>query len=374
MIVFSTYLKILKRNFLSVFMVFIIFSGVSYFFVNLNSNSGGFSLDNYDIKITKVALVNNSTSIKNKGLENYLKDEFTVESIKNNERSIKDALFYGAIDYAIIINDNDYQDYTPANTNGGILVKSYVNAYLNTYQNLEKSKAYPKDELAKQTLNSLNEKVDVNYLERAITNGENQKTKTFYNLFAYAIITTLIIGISTVSMVLDKKSVLKRTIISKISVSQRNIQIFLGHTCFTIVIWLAANIAATLLVNIELFSKQHLFYLFNSFVFILSISSLSFLITNFIKNQNALSAISNIVGLGLSFISGIFIPQVVLSPFVLKIASFMPAYWYVQANERIASTEDLDFGMIIQPTLMMLVFVIVFMVISLVISKHRKNY
>ena len=43
--------------------------------------------------------------------------------------------------------------------------------------------------------------------------------------------------------------------------------------------------------------------------------------------------ISQIFGLGMAFISGCFMPQSMLGNGILTVAKFLPAYWYVKAND-----------------------------------------
>ena len=47
--------------------------------------------------------------------------------------------------------------------------------------------------------------------------------------------------------------------------------------------------------------------------------------------------ISNVLGLGLSFLGGIFVPLEYMSSGVVAFARFLPTYWYVKANQIIDS-------------------------------------
>jgi len=52
-----------------------------------------------------------------------------------------------------------------------------------------------------------------------------------------------------------------------------------------------------------------------------------------------MSAAANVFSLGSCFISGVFVPQDLMSNTVLKIASFTPNYWFVKANNSISPIE-----------------------------------
>ena len=64
--------------------------------------------------------------------------------------------------------------------------------------------------------------------------------------------------------------------------------------------------------------------------------SLAYLIGLFMKNNNMLNGITNIVSLGMCFLSGVFVPTNIMDKKVLKIAQFLPVYWYENINETLS--------------------------------------
>lgn len=52
------------------------------------------------------------------------------------------------------------------------------------------------------------------------------------------------------------------------------------------------------------------------------IQAFSFMIAKFTSNREILSGVGNLFGMGSSFICGAFVPQSMLSPFVLSLAKF----------------------------------------------------
>jgi ABC-2 type transport system permease protein len=45
--------------------------------------------------------------------------------------------------------------------------------------------------------------------------------------------------------------------------------------------------------------------------------------------------VTNTVGLGMSFLGGIFVPREILGESVLNVSRFLPTYWYVNAVDAI---------------------------------------
>jgi ABC-2 type transport system permease protein len=123
------------------------------------------------------------------------------------------------------------------------------------------------------------------------------------------------------------------------------------------------------------FNLNTVYFILNSFGFAICGASISFLIGNLVKSQSAISAVSNVITLGSSFISGVFVPQELLGSSVLKIASFTPTYWFVRANDSIAALTQFDFTHvknILSYILIELGFGLAFFAIALVIGKKRR--
>ena len=49
-----------------------------------------------------------------------------------------------------------------------------------------------------------------------------------------------------------------------------------------------------------------------------------------------LNGITNIVSLGICFLSGVFVPMNIMNKKVLRVAQFLPVYWYENVNETLS--------------------------------------
>jgi len=90
---------------------------------------------------------------------------------------------------------------------------------------------------------------------------------------------------------------------------------------------------AVIMYNTDFFSMKGLLYVSNSVVFLLIAMSIVYFISYFVQSTSTLSMISNVLGLGLSFLGGIFVPLEFMSSGVVAFAKFLPTYWYVKANQ-----------------------------------------
>jgi ABC-2 type transport system permease protein len=113
----------------------------------------------------------------------------------------------------------------------------------------------------------------------------------------------------------------------------------------------------------------------NALIFTIVCLSIGFLAGKYIKSGVAQSAFTNVVSLGVSFISGVFVEQELLGDTVLKIASFTPGYWYVRAVSAIRNLSAYSLGNItpvFYDMLIQLGFAAAFVIIALVSAKQKR--
>ena len=80
----------------------------------------------------------------------------------------------------------------------------------------------------------------------------------------------------------------------------------------------------------------------------------------------------NGIGLGSSFLCGVFVPREYLGKGVTAMGRIFPAHWYVNVEEAVSRlsnsvTNDLIIGYLVQ-----LLFAVAFMVLALVVGSRRK--
>lgn len=110
-------------------------------------------------------------------------------------------------------------------------------------------------------------------------------------------------------------------------------------------------------------------YVANLVVFSFTILCLTFLINNVVKNKFAISAISTVLSLGTSFISGVMVPQQLLGKNVLTVAKFFPTYYYVKINDMQANS----FSDVRYEIFMQLLFAAAFLLMGLYFSKAAQK-
>ena len=98
--------------------------------------------------------------------------------------------------------------------------------------------------------------------------------------------------------------------------------------------------------------------------------------SQFTTTQVVQAIISNFVALSLSFLGGLFVPAELMSSAMLKIARFLPTYWYADTFDKInhlTSYSAQVLSPIWQGLSLQLGFAVMFFCLSLLVSKYKRT-
>ena len=141
------------------------------------------------------------------------------------------------------------------------------------------------------------------------------------------------------------------------------------------VIWFILVLASFIMYGSYMFTTKGILFIINSLIFAVVSLSIGYLTGNAIKNKNVMSAVTNVVVLGTSFISGVFVPQALLGDTVKAIASFTPNYWYVKSNNTIAGMVNVNMenlSPIFVNMLIMMGFAAVMLVMTMFVVRRNR--
>ena len=380
MTVYRTFLKVLNKSKVPIIMytVFLIVFG-SLSFSN-NNTAMDFTASKPDIVI-----VNADKEIGvTKNLINYLKKNTDVRDIKDGN-AINDALFYRDVNYVIYIPKNYRNDFLTGN-NPEIKIKStkdyyssladiILNRYL-TVANTYKETYSDESIIIEKINNSLNTSTKVDIKSKIDTNTLSKATR-YYDFLNYSMMAGAIYVICLVLSSFHEEKVKKRIIVSSMDYKKQNNILLFANSVFAIIVWLVYVILSIILCGDIILSSRGLIYILNSFIFTICCVTIAFLISNLINNKNAINGIINVVALGSSFLCGAFVPVEFLPDSVLKIAHLLPSYWYINTNELIKTLEIVNLDTvkpIIINMLVILLFSLIFIILSNIITKKKNRY
>lgn len=380
MIVFKTFLKILNKCKFLVIMYTVILVSFGGFNIKTSDNSTNFVASKPDVLI-----INEDENSKiSENLAKYIEDNCNIKDIEKTEEKINDALFYRDVNYIIYIPQNYGKDFLNG-LNPEIKIKStgdynsyYAETLLSRYikvSNIYRADIDNEDELiakinetlAKETKTEITSKLDTNNLAKA---------SFYYNFANYSIIAGCVYVICLILSSFKEENVNKRTIISSINYKKFNGILLLSNLLFAILLWLIYVVLSFVLVGNVMYSLHGVIYIINSFVFTLCVVTIAFLIGNLSINKNAINGIVNVVAIGTSFLCGCFVPVEFLPDSVLKVAHILPSYYYINTNERLKTLEVFNFESlkpIIINMLIILLFTVLFIVITNIVSKRKRK-
>ncbi len=383
--VFKAYFTIIKKNLpLSTFYLLIFLSVV------IGTTASNPTQDMVTFTETKsdLALINaDEGTVFSEGLKAYIQQNANIIDLGEDEEALKDALFYEKIDDILRIPEGFSQAFMAGNdvqleqTKGisqtaGIQLEMLVNRFLNTAAlHAKHGNNLTQAEVIEKTMQELSTETPVETKTFDSSLSDPVLIAFFFNYSAYSTIIILIFGISTFILVFNKGLIKQRTMCSPLSNRQIVFQRILGDFCLALVLLLFTSLCAFFVHGKTLLSANGALWFLNLFIFSMVCLSVSFLIGSLIKSKNALSAVANTIGLGSSFLCGVFVPQNFLGEGVLSVARFIPTYWFVRGNNLIADLKTFNsqtLGPVLITFAIQIGFLVAIIAVSLVINKQRR--
>ncbi len=383
--VFKLYFKLLKNSWVSIAIYAFVFAAL----IIILSKFQGNEITDFKQSKVKTALVNHDKdSLIVQDFIDYLKDFCDFKDLGNDDMKISDALFFRDVEYVLTIPYNFGEEYLSGkevtvekksvpDSLFTTTVDTAINNYLNTGRSyLESVPGITEEQLASYIREDVNVKTEV-AIDQATENRKDYGfANTYFNFASYVLLSCCLLGIGMVMVTFHNIDILRRNTVAPISIKNINAQLIGGNIIFVLVFDLIFIILSVILSNEKGITENVLLYWMNLIVFSVSAMAMSYLIAMLIKSRQAAQALSNVLPLGLSFLSGAFVPQFLMGDFVLKLASFNPVYWFVRGNDTIAklngsnheNINKIFFYMVIQ-----IGFAAALFALSLVVSKKKSQ-
>lgn len=371
MIVFKNYLKIARTYALTILIYTFIFLGLNIIVGMYNS-----SATDYQSTEVNIAIINHDgKSDLVTGLTDYISKNGNLITIKDDQEAMRDALFFRQVDYIMIIPENFNQDFISGkdvsietmelpDAYNSIYSKNLLNKYLNTARLYINSNVSEFSTMIEQDLNNT-VKVSLNGQQNDI---DFSKVTDYYNFANYMLVTITMVVITMIMVSFNEEKIKRRNLVAPISYQSMNRQLLLGNYTVGFLIWGLYVLFSFILYPQAMFSYNGLLLVINSIALMIFIQAFSFLLTKFTSNREILSGIGNVIGLGSSFLCGAFVPQSMLSPFVISIAKFLPPYWFIKNNNEIAKIAQFNLDSL-NPILINIIIILAFALVVYIITQ-----
>lgn len=346
--VFKVFFKILSKRIAAPFIYIGIFIVIALIMSTQSTESTDFTDTKLDIDVVDLDESNASQS-----LIEFLSENHNVRETEQNHDKMLDDIYYMKTNYVLTINenfeknleqgitDNLLSNYQIPGSYASSLVESQIDRYILSVKSYVAG-GFSLDEALNKTHDIMQNKTEVikeNFSNEDDTSDTNSNYEQFFqifHIFAYIFIAILISSLVPILTTLNKKDIKARMNASCLSASNQTLQTGLASVIYALVIWIIFMIIGVILSSSIFFSKTGMYAILNSFVFMIVALSFALFISALAPSPKATDMIANTLSLGMSFLCGVFVPMEFLSDSIIKAAHFLPAYWYVRANNMLS--------------------------------------
>lgn len=203
-------------------------------------------------------------------------------------------------------------------------------------------------------------------IETPVQSGERPLVllQQYFNFASYVTIVGLFNIMIVVSTVFNRKEFRRRTLISRTRYAAIQRGIMLGHLVIVAAVYLLVIGGTVALYGPDtVFGEAGSKMLLGYGAYTLSIALLGFFITRVVNDLQVGTMLTNLIALGMSFISGAFVPAQWLSEPVLKASQVFPMYWFIRGNE-LAMQQNAEYWKALWVTLLMCAVLLVLIFVA----------
>lgn len=338
MIVFKAYMKIIRQNIWMMLIYLAIFFGITMMFQVMVK---GDEYSSYKAESVKVALIDEDGGVLAEGLKNNLAQFHEVKKMEDDTAALQEDLFYRNVEYIVRIPSDFFQTcIVEGNTLKvtkvpGSYTAFYVDQQVNSFLNAARTyyaAGFSEEEAAEAVQETQYSEVEL--LNVNGTAGEMPDYAYYFRYLPYLFLSVLCYAMGFVLSSFRKEDVMKRMRASAVPVNRQNLEGLLAVMTVGFGIWGFVLLAAIAVYrNRFLESGGSVYYLLNSVAMLLVALTLAYLVGILVNNTNALSGVVNVISLGMCFLCGTFVPMEYMSKGVIRVAQFLPVYWYEKVND-----------------------------------------
>lgn len=346
---FSACLKIMKRRKMTFVIYFSVFAALLLSMVFLGDSS---MYGDFTAKRPNYALISrDGGGALAQGLAKVLEYTGTEVELEDSKEAMMDAGFFQAVDCIFVIPEGYQQGFWDGeetslqmwqwpSSSTGYYLRSAVEQYLSLIRMYQAAGGMSETEMAEAAADSMELETEVTV--RRYTDGAlvSEKIRLFQRFIPYIMLLICISGVGNVFLCFKKPEIRMRNLCSPVRPVSFAVGKFLYACVVGVGVWVLLNlmgIIACLKEWMGIDGRLWLLYFGNSFVFVFVAVSVALLCSAVISSENAMSFVTNIVSLAMCFVSGVFVPLEMMGSALLKVAKFVPVYWFEENEGRISN-------------------------------------
>ncbi len=380
MIIFSTFLKVIKKNLFTIILYTAILLIVSV--INLQSTD---PVTDFSAEKPGICLVNHDPdSALSKGLEAFLQKQTDLQTSEEAGSAEEDALFYRKI-AAIVIIPEHYGADVMAGKSSDIILKtsgtassSFVKMMLDRYVRAQQayvSTGLEEEKVVSSVERSLESRINVRITSQKDAAASSQ-ISFYFNFASYSMMACIVFIVCLVMSSFNNTNIRKRSIVASMSNRRYTTSLLLACSTYSFVVWIFFSAVSYCLIGAPMLSASGALSIVNALVFSFTTLSLSYMLSTLIREKEAVTVIANVLSLGSAFLCGAFVPSSMLPDGVLIGAHALPSYWYIHFNERLRDLEEVNLETVLplmNDMVVLFLFGLVFIGLSVVISAKKRQ-
>ncbi|MDO5294618.1 MAG: ABC transporter permease [bacterium] len=380
--VFKTFFKVVKHYIWSVLIYFVVFFVLCFLLAGSRSTDES---DVFSSKKADMAVIDRDQTSLSKDLTSYLSSLQNIKEMEDNTQTMQNDLYQRNVDYILFIPkgyeenikkgefQNLLQNTKVPDSFSGTYIDSQINQYLKTLRTYISAGSSIEDAVL-QTKSVLDISTNVT-LQGKQSSASSVNILYFYQYLVYVLICVILCSLGPILVRFNDRDLTSRMNASSLTLRKKNVSLILSSSLFSLICWLIFMTLAAIFYRDAFFSKIGLLCSINSFLFLVIVVAFTFLISSLISNADIFNMIANTVGLGMSFLCGIFVPASVMNANVLKVARVLPAYWYMDAHNRFTSyvTSSEGLSVIVRDFGIQALFAVSMFIIALVVTKVKRT-
>ncbi len=374
--VFKAFLKVLKKELPTALIYMGVFLAIAIGFVMLGRDGD----NTFEQTKLYICIFDEDNTPQSRSLADFIGRNNEIVELENDKDVIIDALYYERVDCVITIKKGYSQQLADPSAEDLIenlkmhegydeaLMDMLLEKYVSTVRGYSAA-GNSLDQAVSKAEAALSDTVEVNFSSKEKKSG-NTVINAYFRYLAYILICVITTTITPVIAIMYRKDLRFRTNCSGIAPTSYTNQIILGSAGFVAAIWLLFMVGGAVLQG-GLYQGKIWLAVLNSFSYTLFAASLAVVLACFSLGSNAVNLITQVISLGMSFFCGVFVEQSMLSENVLLAARFLPAYWYVRANDMIFSDGAADLSEAALCLVMQLAFAVSLGLLAILINRLR---
>lgn len=339
--VYKCFLRILSKRKNTVFMYLVIFLVLCI----ASSTQGKKSEETqFEAASYRFAFFDEDQSEVSRAVEEYLSAENTLVEIEDTPEVLQDEIYNRNIHCALRVRQDFAKQVREGAGEGMIEIVSvpgtvYGEAFRQATEGYMQilrgylAGGYTEQEALELTKETVKLQAEVEIAEGG-GDGTFSRMYYFFKYLAYIYIVICIESLGPVLITFRKKEVRNQILSSSYPAWKSNLELYAGIITMGIFLFLI-HIAMLLIFGIPIFSERGLLFMLNELCFLGVSMGIVFLVGRVVSKLAVLSMIANVVGLGMSFLGGVFVPLAMMGKEVVAVAHILPSYWYIQACEQI---------------------------------------